>query len=429
MSGAMLNSELELTILMPCLNEAETLGVCIDKAMGFLARSGIAGEVVVADNGSTDGSIEIARACGARVVPVPVRGYGAALWGGAQAARGRFVIMADADDSYDLSDLMPFVLALRGGADLVMGNRFKGGIAEGAMPPLHRWLGNPVLSWIGRLFFEVRIGDFHCGLRGYVRDRLLALGLQTTGMEFASEMVVRAALARYDIREVPTTLAKDGRSRAPHLRTWRDGWRHLAFLLMYSPRWLFLYPGAMALIVGLLLSTILSHGLVSIGSISLDIHSFLVSSFTVVIAVEAISFALVARRFAGRHGFIPRSERFDHVLEWLTLERVVLPAAVVAMAGALTVGWCVFTWAVKGFGPLEYEAQLHDLVLGLTAVAVGLQVMLLAFLASIMDIPRQAPPPDESPTPEAPRRPATARPRTRIRAARTRTSVRESSDA
>lgn len=389
--SAMPDSDLELTILLPCLNEAETLGICIDKARGFLARGGISGEVLVADNGSTDGSVEIARDHGARVVPIPVRGYGAALWGGTEAARGRFVIMADADDSYELSDLSPFLAALRDGADLVMGNRFRGGIEPDAMPALHRYLGNPVLSWIGRLFFEVRIGDFHCGLRGYARQRLLDLRLQTTGMEFASEMVVRAALARYDIREVPTTLRKDGRSRAPHLRTWRDGWRHLAFLLMYSPRWLFLYPGALALIFGLLLSSILARGLVSIGGISLDIHSFLVSSFTVVIAVEAISFALVARRFAGRNGFIPRSERFDHILEWLTLERVVLPAAIVTVAGFITVGWCVLTWAFEGFGPLDYEAQLHALVLGLTAMAVGLQVVLVAFLSSIMDIPRQAP--------------------------------------
>jgi len=325
-----------------------------------------------------------------------VRGYGAAIWGGTEAARGRFIIMGDADDSYELSDLMPFVAAMRSGADLVMGNRFVGGIAPDAMPPLHRYLGNPVLSAIGRLFFEVQIGDFHCGLRGFVRARLLALRLQTTGMEFASEMVVRSALARYDIREVPTTLRKDGRSRPPHLRTWRDGWRHLAFLLMYSPRWLFLYPGAIALIVGLLLASILAHGLVTVGGVSFDIHSLLVGSFTILVGVQAVSFAIVARRFAGRNGFIPRSERFDPILEWLTLERVAFPGALVALAGIITVVWCVLNWAFSGFGPLEYEFQLRALVLGLTAIAVGLQMVLLAFLSSIMDIPRKAPTPDRS---------------------------------
>jgi glycosyltransferase involved in cell wall biosynthesis len=391
------DSNLELTILLPCLNEAETLAVCIDKAVGFLTTSGIAGEVVIADNGSTDGSQAIAAAHGARVVDVPVRGYGAAIWGGTEAARGRYIIMGDADDSYDLSDLLPFVAAMRSGADLVMGNRFAGGIAPDAMPPLHRYLGNPVLSAVGRLFFEVRIGDFHCGLRGFVRDRLLALRLQTTGMEFASEMVVRSALARYDIREVPTTLRKDGRSRPPHLRTWRDGWRHLAFLLMYSPRWLFLYPGAIALIVGLLLASILARGLVTVGGVSFDIHSLLVGSFTILVGVQAVSFAIVARRFAGRNGFLPRSERFDRILEWLTLERVAFPGALLALAGLITVAWCVGNWAVTGFGPLEYEFQLRALVLGLTAIAVGLQVVLLAFLSSIMDIPRKAPAPLDTP--------------------------------
>lgn len=234
---------LELTILMPCLNEAETLAVCIRKAKEYLELSGVAGEVLIADNGSTDGSQEIARAGGARVVAVASRGYGAALLGGIDAAHGKYIIMGDADDSYDFTALQPFVDGLRKGADIVMGNRFKGGIAPGAMPMLHRYLGNPVLSGIGRLFFRIPIKDFHCGLRGFSRERIRELNLRTTGMEFASEMLVRAALAGYTVEEVPTTLKPDGRSRPPHLRTWRDGWRHLSFLLMYSPRWLFLYPG------------------------------------------------------------------------------------------------------------------------------------------------------------------------------------------
>src|SRR6202522_291615 len=236
---------------MPCLNEAETVATCVSKAVKFLADSGVSGEVVLADNGSTDGSQQLAADAGARVVPVSAKGYGNALMGGILAARGEYVIMGDADDTSDFSDLMPFVAELRGGADLVMGNRFKGGIEPGAMPPLHRYLGTPVLSFIGRLFFRSNIGDFNCGLRGFRRDSAIKLGLQATGMEFASEMIVKAALAKQKISEVPTTLAKDGRSRPPHLQTWRDGWRHLRFLLLFSPGWLFFAPGLVLLLVGL----------------------------------------------------------------------------------------------------------------------------------------------------------------------------------
>ncbi|HAM24131.1 MAG TPA: dolichol-P-glucose synthetase, partial [Actinobacteria bacterium] len=245
---------------MPCLDEAETIETCIRKAQGYLQRSGVAGEVLIADNGSTDGSQELARALGARVVDVPRRGYGAALIAGIHQAQGRFIIMGDADDSYDFSALDPFVTALRGGADLVMGNRFAGGIAPGAMPALHRYLGNPVLSFIGRLFFRSPIGDFHCGLRGFRREAALELDLRTTGMEFASELVVKATLAQQRVVEVPTTLSPDGRSRPPHLRSWRDGWRHLRFLLLYSPRWLFLYPGLLVMALGTLGLVLLGTG-------------------------------------------------------------------------------------------------------------------------------------------------------------------------
>ncbi|MGQ3257417.1 MAG: glycosyltransferase family 2 protein, partial [Microbacterium aurantiacum] len=264
--------DLELTILMPCLNEAETLEVCIRKARGFLERSGIEGEVLISDNGSTDGSQELAARLGARVTHAPRRGYGAALINGIETARGRFIIMGDADDSYDFENLQPFVDRLREGADLVMGNRFAGGIAPGAMPPLHKYLGNPVLSGIGQLFFRPNVGDFHCGLRGFNRDRIAALGLQTTGMEFASEMVVKATLARpnYRIEEVPTTLKKDGRSRPPHLRSWHDGWRHLRFLLIFAPRWLFVYPGLVAFLLGALAVGVLAFGGIEIGGVGFD---------------------------------------------------------------------------------------------------------------------------------------------------------------
>src|ERR1017187_9439324 len=243
----------EVTVLMPCLDEAETVATCVDKAVAFLVDHDIDGEVVVADNGSTDGSQQAAEAAGARVVSIPERGYGSALLGGIRAARGKYVIMGDADDSYDFTALMPFLDRLRAGADLVMGNRFQGGIAPGAMPALHRYLGNPVLSFTGRLFFRSKIGDFHCGLRGFRRDSVLALGLQASGMEFASEMVVKATLAGQRVEEVPTTLSPDGRSRPPHLRSWRDGWRHLRFLLLFSPRWLFLIPGAALFALGLVI--------------------------------------------------------------------------------------------------------------------------------------------------------------------------------
>ncbi|MEM9788719.1 MAG: glycosyltransferase family 2 protein, partial [Pseudomonadota bacterium] len=257
----------ELTILMPCLNEAETLEICIVKAFDYLKRSGVDGEVLIADNGSTDGSQEIAKGLGARVVDVPVKGYGAALGAGIAAARGRYVIMGDSDDSYDFSNLDPFVEQLRDGADLVMGNRFLGGIEKNAMPPLHRYLGNPVLSAVGRIFYHTPIGDFHCGLRGFSREAILALHLNTPGMEFASEMVIRATLFNLDIREVPTTLKPDGRSRPPHLRSWRDGWLHLKLLLTFAPYWLFYYPGLVMFWAGLISFVALMFGPVIIGGV------------------------------------------------------------------------------------------------------------------------------------------------------------------
>src|SRR6201997_4462303 len=258
---------------MPCLNEAETVATCVRKAIGFLAESGISGEVLVADNGSTDGSQQLATDAGARVVPISDKGYGNALMGGIVAARGKYVIMGDADDSYDFTHLMPFVNELRKGSDLVMGNRFEGGIEPGAMPPLHKYLGNPVLSFVGRLFFRSKIGDFHCGLRGFRRDSAIALGLQATGMEFASEMVVKATLAKQKITEVPTTLKKDGRSRKPHLRSFRDGWRHLRFLLLFSPRWLFFYPGLVLLLLGLGFGAAVATGPLNIGGVNFDVDT------------------------------------------------------------------------------------------------------------------------------------------------------------
>ena len=377
----------ELTILMPCLNEAETIATCVKKASSYLSKSNIRGEILVADNGSTDGSQEIAQGLGARVVSICERGYGAALIGGIEAAKGRFVVMGDADDSYDFSHLDGFVAKLREGYDLVMGNRFKGGIEPGAMPALHRWLGNPVLSFIGRIFFKAQLGDFHCGLRGFNTGAVRNLRLRSRGMEFASEMVVRCRLARMRIAEVPTTLKKDGRSHPPHLRTWRDGWRHLRFLLIFAPRWLFFYPGLALLILGIAISILLLPGPVYITpNISLDIHTFLVSAVTVLIGMQCISFAVVVRRYAAARGLLPRSKVVERFLVPLTLERVLLVALFIGMLGLGGMIWCVAQWADAGFGPLQYGAMIRVLTVSITGIALALQLAFTAFLSAIIEL-------------------------------------------
>jgi Glycosyl transferase family 2 len=380
---------LELTILMPCLNEAETLAACVRQASKFLADHGIEGEVLVADNGSTDGSREIAAAEGARLVPVAQRGYGAALLGGIEAAAGRFVIMGDADQSYDFSGLMPFVEKLREGYDLVMGNRFKGGIAPGAMPNSHKYLGNPVLSGLGRLFFSIPVGDFHCGLRGFNRDRIRELGLSTTGMEFASEMVVRSALANYRLAEVPTTLAKDGRSRPPHLHTWRDGWRHLRFLLIYSPRWLFLYPGIVLLALGLIGVMALFPGDVKLGASTLGINTFIAACMGVLLGIQSITFAAVARRYSTLRGLLPPSTRYSSFLRALTPERLLVGGVVLFVVAVLGMAWSVWRWVSVDFGPLPETSVVRVFALSLTGLVAAVQIGLVAFLASLMEIPQR----------------------------------------
>ncbi|MHA6298481.1 glycosyltransferase family 2 protein [Devosia sp. CAU 1758] len=382
-----MDEALELTILMPCLNEAETLATCIDKAKVFLARSGVAGEVLIADNGSTDGSQAIAEALDARVISVAQRGYGAALGAGIAEARGRFVIMGDADDSYDFANLDAFVAALRDGADLVMGNRFAGGVAPGAMPWHHRYIGNPVLSFLGRLFFRTPIRDFHCGLRGFRRDAVRDLNLRTTGMEFASEMVVKATLSQLDVREVPTTLRPDGRSRRPHLRSFRDGWRHLRFLLLFSPRWLFLYPGFTLLGIGLVVGAMLLRGPVQVAGVSFGVHSLLVASLCVIMGTQSIAFAIIGRRFASRYGFIPPSNSYDRLLESLTLERILLFAILLMLGGLAAMGWGLLEWARRGFGPLTSTATLRAVILAMTALVTGFQLMMSAFMSSMINIP------------------------------------------
>jgi hypothetical protein len=378
----------ELTVVMPCLNEAETVATCVRKAVKFLADHGIDGEVLVADNGSTDGSRQLAADAGARVVPIPERGYGNALMGGIIAARGEYVIMGDADDSYDFTNLMPFITELRKGYDLVMGNRFKGGIAPGAMPPLHRYLGNPVLSFIGRLFFHSTSGDFHCGLRGFRRDSAIALGLQATGMEFASEMVVKATLAKQKITEVPTTLAKDGRSRPPHLRSWRDGWRHLRFLLLFSPRWLFFIPGLVLLLFGLVVGAVVTAnpGPVSVGGASLDVDTLVACGACVDIGFQAILFWLFTQVYAGAEGFLPEQPKVQTLLGKLSLERGLILGAVVGLAGLVGLIFTLAYWQSHSFGGLNYEHALRLMVPSVTALVLSCQLILGTFFLSILGI-------------------------------------------
>ena len=379
---------MELTVVMPCLNEAETVATCVRKAVGFLHEHDISGEVVIADNGSTDGSQRLAADAGARVVPVSEKGYGNALMGGIVAGRGRFIIMGDADDSYDFTNLMPFVQSLRDGADLVMGNRFKGGIEPGAMPALHRYIGNPVLSSVGRLFFGSKIGDFHCGLRGFRRDSVMRLGLQATGMEFASELVVKATLAKQRITEVPTTLAKDGRSRPPHLRSWRDGWRHLRFLLLFSPRWLFFVPGLVVFALGILIGAVVIPRPFSIGSVTFDVDTLVAASAMVVIGFQSVLFALFTQVYASAEGFLPEDRRVRHILKTLSLERGLLAGAVLGIAGIVGLAVSLSYWHSASFGSLDYNHALRIVVPSVTALIVSCQIILGTFFLSILGIRR-----------------------------------------
>ncbi|MEU8323284.1 glycosyltransferase [Nonomuraea sp. NPDC048881] len=379
---------MELTVVMPCLNEAETVEVCVRKALACMEEHGIEGEVLIADNGSTDGSQQLARDAGARVVHVDEKGYGNALMGGIRAARGKYVIMGDADDSYDFTSLLPFVEQLRDGADLVMGNRFKGGIAPGAMPPLHRYLGNPVLSFIGRLFFPSAIGDFHCGLRGFRRDSILRLHLQTGGMEFASEMVVRSTLSGLDVREVPTTLSPDGRSRPPHLRSWRDGWRHLRFLLLYSPKWLFFYPGVFLMVLGLIAGTALTFGPVEIGELAFDVDTLVGSSALVVIGFQAALFAVFTKVYAAEEGFLPESRRIRKIIDIVTLEKGLVVGGLLALAGLVGLVMSLVHWQVRSFGALDPRESLRMVVPAATALVMSFQTIFASLFISILGIRR-----------------------------------------
>jgi glycosyltransferase involved in cell wall biosynthesis len=380
---------LELSIVMPCLNEAETLAICIVKAQTSLRDLNIAGEVVIADNGSSDGSQAIAMQHGARVVEVKAKGYGNALMGGILAAHGSYIIMGDADDSYDFANLRPFIEKLREGYDLVMGNRFKGGIKPGAMPPLHKYLGNPVLTGIGRLFFKSPCGDFHCGLRGFRKDAILRLDLRTTGMEFASEMVVKATLHGMRLTEVPTTLSPDGRSRPPHLRSWRDGWRHLRFLLLYSPRWLFLYPGIFLMLAGLLFGAWLLQGPLIVNHIGFDVQTLLYAAAAIIVGFQAILFAVFTKGFAISEGLLPEDERLDRAFRYINLETGLLVGIILVLFGFASTIYALITWKATSFGPLDTSKTLRIIVPAVTALILGCQIILSSFFLSVLGLKRR----------------------------------------
>jgi glycosyltransferase involved in cell wall biosynthesis len=380
----------EISVVMPCLNEARTVAACIKEALAALAQAGITGEVIIADNGSTDGSREIAAAAGARVIPVTQKGYGSALRGGIAVARGRFIIMGDADGSYDYSHLPRFVARLRAGDDLVMGNRFQGGVQPGAMPWKNRYLGNPVLSCLGRLFFRTGIGDFHCGLRGFSAAAYRRMNLRTTGMEFASEMVIKSVILGLRVSEVPTILRPDGRDRPPHLRPWRDGWRHLRFMLLFSPRWLFLYPGLLLMLVGVAATLALLPGPIAIGRVHFDVHTLLFAALSVLIGFQAVSFAALSKFFVIRTGLQPRDERFEFWLRFATLETGLISGGALLGTGLLLWLSTVWMWGERGFGALQPAQTLRWVIPGAVCLALGCQVVLTSFLLSVLQLDTRA---------------------------------------
>ena len=379
----------EISVVMPCLNESRTLGICIGKAKSSLEQLGLPGEIVVADNGSTDGSQELAMNLGARVIPVAQKGYGSALRAGIAAAQGKFVVMGDSDDSYDFTQLGTFVSKLQEGFDLVMGNRFWGEQVPGAMPFLHRYVGNPFLSWLGRLFFKCPVGDFQCGLRAFRKDAMDALDLNTTGMEFSTEMVVKATLFNLRIAEIPTTLSPDGRGRPPHLRTWRDGWRYLRFLLLYSPRWLFLYPGFILMFFGVAACAWLLPGPRTIGSVTFDYHTLLFAAMAVLIGFESVNFAVFSKIFATTEGLLPEDPRLNRLYRYITLEVGLIVGTLLILAGAALWGFGLAFWRSHHFGPLNPEATLRIVIPGFVGLTLGVQIVLSSFFMSVLGMARR----------------------------------------
>jgi glycosyltransferase involved in cell wall biosynthesis len=380
---------LEVSVVMPCLNEAQTLASCIGKAQRALREANITGEIVVADNGSNDGSVEIAERMGARVVNVRSRGYGNALMGGIAVASGKYIVMGDADDSYDFGHIPRFVEQLRQGADVVMGNRFRGGIQKDAMPALHRYLGNPLLTRIGRLFFHSPVGDFYCGLRGFGKDAYERMGLRTTGMEFATEMVVKATLLQLRITEVPTTLAPDGRNRAPHLRTWRDGWRTLRFFLLYSPRWLFLYPGMAMMFAGALLSLWLLPAPREVGNVTFDVHTLVYASAFVMLGFHAIAFAVFTKLFAISEGLLPADPVMERLFQYVTLEVGLGVGTLLTTVGMAASVYAVSSWGAQHFGSLDYSRTMRIVIPAALALTLGVQTIFASFFLSVLGLRRK----------------------------------------
>ena len=381
--------EIELTILMPCLNEAETLATCIRRAQSALNLHGIQGEVVIADNGSTDGSQQIALSLGARVVNITEKGYGNALRGGIEASRGRFIIMGDSDDSYDFSAIQPFVERLREGFDLVMGNRLAGVIEPGAMPWKHRWIGNPALTAVGRLFFRAAAGDFHCGLRGFSAEAYRQMDLRTTGMEFASEMVIKSTLQGMRITEVPIVLHKDGRSRPPHLRSWRDGWRHLRFMLLFSPRWLFLYPGLLLLVAGLLVGSVLTFGPIVIAGTMLDIHTLLLCGFVALLGYQLVIFAAFTKIFAITQGFHPPHTALRGLLRLASLETGLVFGVLLSLCGLALLLLASWGWREVSFGELDPRQTMRQVIPAVVLLMLGVQTIFGSFFLSILGLGRK----------------------------------------
>jgi len=382
----------EVSVVMPCLNEAETLAACIQKAQSAIEKDGLSAEIIVADNGSTDGSQAIANELGARLVPVARKGYGSALIGGIEAARGEFVIMGDADDSYDFAAIAPLIEKLRGGFDLVVGNRFRGGIERDAMPWLHRWIGNPVLTLISRLFFHTPVGDMHCGLRGFRKEAFARMRLKATGMEFASEMVIKASLKGMRITEVPVTLRPDGRTRAPHLRTWRDGWRHLRFMLLFSPRWLFLYPGIALFAIGLIVGAALEIGPVKVGPFGFDISTLLLAGFGCLIGYQLVVFAVFTKVFAMREGFHPPNAAYAAMFRYVRLETGLVLGLLMVVLGIGGLILAVLSWQVLGFGALDPRTTMREVIPAAVLLTLGVQTVFASFFLSILGIDSESDP-------------------------------------
>lgn len=375
---------MEFTLIMPCLNEEKTLPACISKAKAFLDARGIKGEVLVADNGSSDRSVEIAQGMGARVVAVEDKGYGNALRGGIADARGQYIIMGDADNSYDFSELDLFVTRLREGYDLVMGNRFRGGIQQGAMPALHRYLGNPLLSFVGRLFFRSKIGDFHCGLRGFSKAAYKKMALKSEGMEFASEIVIKASLLKMRITEVPIVLSPDGRDRKPHLRSWHDGWRHLKLLLMYCPRWLFLYPGVFFLMAGIVVLCLLLPGAKQIGTVRIDIHTLFYMCVISTIGLVLLQFYLFGRVYGDRSGYYALRDIHRKLIRFLTIERGLLIGGIMLGMGMLGTLYAYHKWQQTGYADLDPTSVFRIILPSGFALINGIFVILGSFFIHLL---------------------------------------------